>query len=140
MGLALPANANLVYQGEYNPNQNLQEYFNESYPNYDKSIIYIFWRGGEECYECAQTITLIEQIINQNFGDQYSVFVINYSNDSEYNFIETYNLTEPLALVIVKVDDGATFGYKKLVDLQSQSSDPVSFKDYLVNQINSFLD
>lgn len=42
VALAIPLHAELTYEGAYNPNQNLQEYFDEAYPNYDKPIIYVF--------------------------------------------------------------------------------------------------
>lgn len=67
------------------------------------------------------------------------MFLINYENDQENNFIETYNLSQPLEVVLVRINDGAAFGYKKLENLQNMISDPVSFDDYLSEQINSFL-
>lgn len=126
------------YQGGYNPNQNLQEYFNEAYPNYNKSIIYVFFNNSP-CYECPQTIDLIEKIYDRYYAQDYSFFIINYNNDDEYNFIETYNLNQPLEVVLVRINDGASDGYKKLEGLQYQISDPVSFTDNFTAEINSFL-
>lgn len=132
------AKANLVYQGAYNPNMNLQEYFSAEDEDYSKSIIYVFFNNNP-CYECPQTIELIEQIYNQNYADEYSLFLINYQNDQEYNFIATYNLSQPLEVVMVRVNDGAAFGYKKIENLQNQISDTVSFENYFKSQVNSFL-
>lgn len=126
------------YQGEYNPNQNMQEYFQAAYPNYDKSIIYVFFNNNP-CYQCPQAIEMIEQIYNQNYSNLYSLMLINYQNDREYNFIETYHLSRPLEVVLVKVDDGGVFGYKKLEDLNDMTSDSVSFTEYFTNQVNNFL-
>ena len=67
------------------------------------------------------------------------MFLINYQNDDENNFIETYQLSQPLEVVLVRVDDGASFGYKKVENLQNMTSDPVSFNDYLSNQITDYL-
>lgn len=138
LALALPLHAQLNYQGEYNSNQNMQEYFSEAYPNYDKSIIYIFFNNNQ-CYQCPETIALIENVYNQNYASEYNLFVINYQNDQEYNFIQTYNLSQPLEVVLVQVDDGQTLGYKKLENLQDNISDPETFSRDLRYQINSFL-
>lgn len=137
VALAIPLHAELTYEGAYNPNQNLQEYFDEAYPNYDKPIIYVFF-NNDPCFQCPQTIELIEQVYNRNYQNEYSLFLINYQNDDEYNFIETYDLNQPLEVVLVDVADGQSIGYKKLENLQNQISDPVSFSENLQYQINSF--
>ena len=133
--------AELSYQEGYNPELSLQEYFNQAYPHYNKSIIYIFYNDvNMTCENCPQTIELIEQVYNDSFQNDYDLFIIDYGNDEEYNFIQTYQLSKPLELVMVRVDDGAEFGYKKLENLNYQISDPISFKDNLKFQINSFLE
>ena len=142
LGLCFTYNlhAELTYEGEYDPNMTLQEYFEKAYPNPQKSIIYVFYNDvNMSCENCPQTIELIEQIYNNNYQNDYSLFVIDYGNDQEYNFIETYHLKKPLEVVMVRVDDGATFGYKKLENLNYQISDPLSFGDNLKFQIDSFL-
>lgn len=126
VALAIPLHAELTYEGAYNPNQNLQEYFDEAYPNYDKPIIYVFF-NNDPCFQCPQTIELIEQVYNRNYQNEYSLFLINYQNDDEYNFIETYDLNQPLEVVLVDVADGQSIGYKKLENLQNQISDPGQF-------------
>lgn len=101
-------------------------YFDEAYPNYDKPIIYVFF-NNDPCFQCPQTIELIEQVYNRNYQNEYSLFLINYQNDDEYNFIETYDLNQPLEVVLVDVADGQSIGYKKLENLQNQISDPGQF-------------
>lgn len=140
ISVVLPLHAELSYEGGYNPDQSLQEYFNEEYPHYKKSIIYVFYNDvNMSCENCAQTIELIENVYNENYKDTYDLYVIDYGNDEEYNFIETYQLNQPLEVVMVRVDDGATFGFKKIENLNYQTSDPTSFSDNLQYQINSFL-
>ena len=140
ISIILPLHAELSYQGEYNPNITLEEYFNEAYPNPKKSIIYVFYNDvNMSCENCPQTIELIEQVYNNNFQNDYSLFIIDYGNDEEYNFIQTYQLNQPLEVVLVRVDDGAEFGYKKLENLNYQIYDTTSFQDNLKFQINSFL-
>ena len=132
------AYAELQFQDNNDSNIDLQEYFAESRPNYNKSIIYIFYNNNP-CENCAQAIELIEQAYNQNFANNYSLLLIDYQDDREYNFIENYNLSRPLEVVLQRVDDGATFGFKKLENLQNQPSDPISFQENFINEVNNFL-
>lgn len=133
-----PAFAQVENTDGYMPNQVSEEYFSESRTNYDKSIIYVFF-NNEPCYTCAQAISLIEEVYNQDFIDEYNMFLINYQNDQENNFIELYNLNQPLEVVLVQVNDGAPFGYRKLDNLQNMVSDPVSFAEYFSQEVTNFL-
>ena len=91
------------------------------------------------CENCPQTISLIEQVYDNNYQNDYNLFVIDYGNDDEYNFISTYQLSKPLEIVLVRINDGAEFGYKKLEGLNYRISDPLNFADELKFQIDSFL-
>ena len=82
---------------------------------------------------------MLEELYNKKYADKYNLFVINYQNDQEYNFISTYNLSQPLEVVLVRIQDGSTFGYEKIENLQNQISDKISFDDYVEYRINSFL-
>ncbi len=135
---AIPLHAQVEPIDGYMPSQNLQEYFNADNTNYNKSIIYIFF-NNEPCYTCATAIEMIENLYNREFIDDFNMFLINYQNDNENNFIETYQLSNPLEVVMVRINDGAAFGYKKIENLQNMTSDPVSFNDYLSNQIIDYL-
>lgn len=128
----------LQFNENYSPDTPIQQYFQEAYPNYNKSIIYVFY-NNPGCYGCPETIAMLEQIYNSYYKDKYSFFIINYLEDDQYNFIETYNLSKPLTVVLVKVDDGAVFGFEKLDGLPEQISDPVSFSDSFRFRVNSFL-
>ena len=140
LAIALPLRAELTYEGAYNSDINLEEYFDLAYPSPQKSIIYIFYNDvNMSCENCPQTIKLIEQVYDNTYQNEYDLYIIDYGNDQEYNFMETYHLTQPLEVVMVRVDDGATFGYRKLENLNYQISGPLSFADNLKFQINSFL-
>ena len=142
LGLAIimPLHAELSYQGEFNPEMSMPEYFDAAYPQPEKSIIYVFYNDvNMTCQNCPETIALIEDVYNRYYQNDYNLFVIDYGNDSEYNFIQTYQLNQPLEVVLVKVDDGAQFGWKKINNLNYQTSDQTSFSDNLQYQINSFL-
>ena len=135
---ALEAEAQLIYQPKYIPNQSLQQYFQNEDMHLKRSVIYVFY-NGTPCYNCQQTMDLINQIYHKYYTSLYDLHFVNYETDTEYDYMQAYNLTEPLSLVMVRVSDGAMFGAKKLTGLENQISDPVSFSDYLTEQINSFL-
>lgn len=126
------------YEGGYNPSQSLEEYFAASDENENKSIIYVFF-NNEPCENCAQAIELIENIYNDYYADEYSLFLINYAEDGDYNFIETYNLSQPLEVVLVRINDGASFGFQKIEDLQNQVDDSAIFTSNFTNEVNDFL-
>jgi len=142
LGLAviMPLRAELSYEGGYNPNQPQQAYFNEAYPHFEKSIIYLFYNDVYmTCQNCAQAIAMIEQVYQRYYQNKYNLFIINYGDDDEYNFISAYELRQPFEVVMVRIDDGAPMGYKKLENLNYQTSDPDSFEDNIKYQIDSFL-
>lgn len=126
------------YQGEYNPNQTLQEYFAAEDENYDKSIIYVFY-NNDYCYGCPQAMEMLEQLYQKKYADEYSLFMINYQDDDEYNFIAKYSLSQPLEVVLVKIEDGNSLGFVKIENLQNLTSDKTSFDEYVSYRIDSFL-
>ena len=116
----------------------IEQYFQEENPTYGQSMIFVFF-NNEPCGQCPAAIELIEEIYDRYYKNAYGFSIINYQNDDEYNFIETYNLSRPLSVVLVRVNDGAVFGFEKLDDLENRVSDPVSFGDYFRFRVNSFL-
>ena len=140
IAIVMPLHAELSYQEGFNPDITMQEYFEAAYPQPQKSIIYVFYNDiNMTCQNCPETIALIEDVYNRYYQNEYDLYIIDYGNDDEYNFIQTYQLVHPLEVVLVKADDGAEFGWKKLEGLNYQTSDPLSFSDNLQYQINSFL-
>ena len=85
------------------------------------------------------TIDLIEKIYKSYYADNYSLFIINYQAENEYNFIETYQLRQPLEIVLVRINDGAVFGYQKIRKLQEEIYDPISFTQNFKFRVNEFL-
>ena len=118
--------------------QALQEYFAESATNYNKSIIYVFYNNNP-CYNCPQAMSMLEKLYQEYYADKYSLFMINYQDDNEYGFVTAYNLARPLEVVLVRIEDGSAFGYQKIENLQNQTSDNVSFDEYVRYRIDSFL-
>lgn len=118
--------------------QALQEYFDAAPENANKSIIYVFYNNND-CYGCPQAMAMFEKLYQKRYADVYSLFMIDYQNDQEYDFINQYQLSRPLEVVMVRIQDGAAFGYEKIENLQNMTSDTVSFDDYVSNRIDNFL-
>ena len=127
----------LQTQDEFGQEKSLQEYFAANPNNRNKSIIYVFYNNNG-CYECPQAMAMLEQIYQAQYADLYGFFMIDYQNDEEYDFISRYQLSQPLEVVLLRIQDGAVFGYQKIENLQNMTSDTVSFKNYVTEQINSF--
>ena len=127
-----------VYEGGYNPNLTFEQYEELAYPKPEQSQIFIF-TNGNPCYGCEQTINLITQIYNENYQNLYQLQQVNYQTDTEYNYQQTYNLSQPLEIVLVKNQDGQNLGYRKLDNLLPEYDDPVSFEDDFINDVNSYL-
>ncbi len=127
-----------VYEGGYNPNLTFEQYEQLANPKPEQSQIFIF-TNGDSCYGCEQTINLVTQIYNENYQNLYQLQQINYQTDTEYNYQQTYNLSQPLEIVLVKNQYGENIGYKKLYNLQYQYDDPVSFQETFITDVNSYL-
>lgn len=127
-----------AFEGNVAPNTPLEEYFSAEDGNQNKSIIYIFYNGSQ-CYQCPETIALTEQIYNRFYNGKYALFVIDYENDDEYDFINAYNLNAPLSIVLVKIDQGQTLGYQKIVNPQNLINSSTDYTQYLTERIDNFL-
>lgn len=135
-----PVYANLVFNSAGYPlNQPLQEYFSAEDQNYNRSIIYIFFNNDQDCYQCPQTVEITEQVYNQYYSNKYSMFVINYAEDTEYDFATAYKLNSPLAIVLVKIENGNVVGYQKINNPQNMLSFGEDYILYLKQQIDTYL-
>lgn len=139
-GLMIPAVYAQDFQNQdgFGQAQALQEYFDAAPENANKSIIYVFYNNND-CYGCPQAMDMFEKLYQKRYADVYSLFMIDYQNDQEYDFITQYQLSRPLEVVMVRIQDGAAFGYEKIENLQNMTSDTVSFDDYVSNRIDNFL-
>ena len=131
-------NANAQMQFNQDENNPINQYIAQDPDNRNKSIIYVFY-NSQDCDNCSVAMRLIDNLYNIKFDHKYSLFFIDYYKDQEADFIQRYNLNAPLEVVLVKINDGASFGYKKVSNLQNMTSDVNSFDQYLDYQINSFL-
>lgn len=133
------AHAQLTFEGNYPPNQPIEEYFAAENPQNNRSIIYLFYNNDTFCYQCPQTMELTQQIFNQYYNGMYDFYVLNYQQDNEYDYSTAYKLTEQIAIVLVKNENGQTQGYIKLSDPQNMLSSGQDFTNYLTEQINNYL-
>ena len=115
-----------------------EEYFQEQNQNPDKDIIYIFF-NNQPCPTCPQAIEMIEDVYNQNFLNNYSLYLINYAEDNNAGYVQTYALSNPLEVVMVDMNNGEVQGYQKIEGLQDMTPDPQAFNEYFVTQVNGYL-
>ena len=118
-------------------NPYIQQYLEADENNWNKSIIYVFYNNSS-CGACAAAMGMIYNIYEQNYSGQYSYFEINYADPGEFNFQIEYNLTQPLSVVLVRINDGMARGYYKIDNPQDWVADPSYFTQNLTSQINNF--
>ena len=68
------------------------------------------------------------------------MFVINYQEDDEYDFAQAYKLNSPLAIVLVKIQDGMALGYQKISNPQNMLQLGQDYILYLRQQIDNYLE
>lgn len=115
-----------------------EEYFQQQNQNPDKPIIYIFF-NNQPCPTCPQAIDMIEEVYNQNYLNNYSLFLINYGEENNAGFIRQYGLSNPLEVVMVDVQDGEEVGFQKIEGLQDMTPNPEAFNEYFTTQVNGYL-
>ena len=101
--------------------------------------IYIFF-NNQPCPNCPQAIEMIEEVYNQNYLNNYDLFLINYAEDTNSGFIEEYNLTNPLEVVMVDVENATPIGFQKIEGLQNMTNNPTAFNQFFTTQVNGYLE
>ena len=113
---------------------------NELYINpihQNKPIAIIFYNSLNPCQNCNNAINITIDILRKNYPNQIHLYLINLNNHPE--FIYTFKLKGPLNLVIIKISDKASFGYKKITSLQSKTDDLISLNQLITNMFANFL-
>ncbi len=113
---------------------------NELYINpihQNKPIAIIFYNSLNPCQNCNNAITITTDILRKNYYNQIKLYLIDLNNHPE--FISTFKLKGPLNLVIIKISDKASFGYKKITGLQSKTDDLISLNQLITNMLANFL-
>jgi len=119
-------------------NPDITEYVESNEDNWNKSIMYIFY-SNQPCALCSQAMGMIYDIYEEYFINQFNLFEINYTDEDEYGMQESYNLSQPLSVVLVRINDGMSRGYYKIENPQFWVNDPYYFKQRLLSEINNFL-
>lgn len=118
-------------------NPDISEYIEASDKNWDRPIIYIFYNSEIGCDICPQAIEEIYQIYEENYINTCSLFEIDYSKD--FQMQTAYDLSQPLSIVVVLINDGMARGYYKIDNPQNWLSDRYYMEETITNQINNFL-
>ena len=99
---------------------------------------YVFY-NNQECGRCAQAMEMIYDIYQNDYSDEFSYFEINYEVSGEGEFQYDYQLSQPLSIVLLRINDGLARGYYKIDNPQFWVEDPNFFRDRIVSAINNFL-
>ena len=97
----------------------------------------IFYDSANSNPENTPAINLIINILRNNYQGQIHVYLIDINRHPE--FISAFNLSTTLNLVLIRISDGASFGYKKITDLTAGINDIPSYTQMLTEKIDNFL-
>ena len=96
----------------------------------------IFYSSANTCETCPETIDNLITVLKQNYQGKLHAYLIDTARHPE--FITAFKLQGPLNLVIIRITDGAAFGYHKLAGLQSLNTG-TAFTRRITAFINNFL-
>lgn len=143
-GMLVSGQAKAQYVNSSGDNPAIREYereIHEMYPDspemLNRGIMYIFY-DGENCAGCATAIKELYDIYAINYEADYAVFEIDYTQDLGVNFQEIYNLTQPLSVVMVQINNGQAWGYQKIDNLYQYIDNPQMLRQTFMQQVNNF--
>ena len=102
-----------------------------------KPEVLLFYNTANPCENCEQAITLTIRILRRNYMGKLHLYLIDLAKHPE--FAAAFHLKGPLSLVVIRISDGASFGYTKLETLQSRITAPELYRYELKSFINNFL-
>lgn len=97
----------------------------------------IFYSSADTCENCHQAIDMLIAVLKQNYQGKLHAYLIDTAQHPE--FITAFRLSGPLTLVIIRISDGAAFGFDKLAGLQSRTGNPQAYARRITEFINNFL-
>ncbi|MBQ9271695.1 MAG: hypothetical protein IJ218_05480 [Alphaproteobacteria bacterium] len=140
----LSTQVNAQYINSSGDNPAIREYereMHEMYPNspemWNRGIMYIFYDGAN-CPKCAEIIDTLYNIYNVRYEGDYSVFEVDYTEDTGVNFQQIYNLTQPISVVLVRVQNGEAWGYVKIDNLYQYADNLPQLEQVFIEQANNF--
>lgn len=138
MGIVCAFSAEAQYVNLEGTNPDITEYVEANPDNWDKPIMYVFY-SDQPCPLCPQAMGMIYNIYEEYFLNQFSYFEIDYNDDDEFGMQTSYNLSQPLSVVLVRINDGMSRGFYKIDNPQYWVQNPQYFKQRLLSQIRNFL-
>lgn len=97
----------------------------------------IFYNSANPCFGCQQAINMAVRVLRKNYRGRMHAYLIDAAKHPE--FISTFKLRGPLSLVLVRISDGASFGYAKISGLQSETGDADAFTALITEKVGNFL-
>ena len=76
---------------------------------------------------------MIIKVLRQNYRHLLHAYLINIEDHPQFAY--AFKIDSPLSLVMIHISDGASFGYQKLTDLQSDVYTPLIFN----RRVNEFI-
>ncbi len=119
-------------------NSDIEEYVAASPENADTSLMYVFYNNAE-CTECAEAVKLIYDIYEQYYSNYFNIFSVNYAEDDTYDYAAAYDLSQPLAVVLVRVQNGQPQYRYKIDNPQIWLENADNFTENMLLQINNFI-
>ena len=136
LGQIVAASAQYINLEGNNPA--ITQYVEADEDNWNKSIMYVFY-SDQPCPLCSEAMGQIYDIYEEYFLNQFNLFEINYTDEDEFGMQESYDLSQPLSIVLVRIQDGQSRGYYKIDNPQDFLGDSFYFKQRLLSEINFFL-
>lgn len=97
----------------------------------------IFYNSANPCFGCQQAINMAVRILRKNYRGRMHAYLIDAAKHP--GFISAFKLRGPLNLVLVRISDGASFGYAKISGLQSETGDADAFAALITEKVGNFL-
>ena len=102
-----------------------------------KPEVLLLYNSANPCENCEKAISLTIDILRRNYIGKLHLYLIDLAHHPE--FIATFQIKGPLTLVVIRISDGAAFGYTKLEALESRIISPELYQTELKSFINNFL-
>ena len=104
----------------------------------NKSTVYYF-HGDIMCMSCHKIESYTKQIYDENFKNDFDLKIVNTDRPENKHFVKDYGLyTQSIILVRVNKNGEGT-EYKNLDKVWSYVENENKFKNYVKNEIQSFL-
>ena len=102
-----------------------------------KNELIIFYNSLRPCFNCPKIVSNLINIIKQNYTSKnFSFYLIDLKLHP--HFIPIFNLTSPLNLVAIRIQDGSPSGYQKLPYPILNQNDLISLSQTITEFINIF--